>query len=194
MGLTLWLARFCGSNIMGSCRATARGGIRLLGRQAGWSAPLSPVPGRFPGQPHRHCGKQRERNPGNSKVDRLRSVLETILCADMNRTGVVVVTYNSGEVIERCLDSCANLPAVVVDNASQDNTVELVRRRSSVKLIANPSNRGFAGAANQGVAALDTEMILLLNPDVELQTSVDALAEACGGENVGLATGKLVDS
>ena len=46
----------------------------------------------------------------------------------MNRTGVVVVTYNSGEVIERCLDSCAHLPAVVVDNASQDNTVELVRR------------------------------------------------------------------
>jgi N-acetylglucosaminyl-diphospho-decaprenol L-rhamnosyltransferase len=112
----------------------------------------------------------------------------------MNRTGVVVVTYNSGEVIERCLDSCANLPAVVVDNASQDNTVELVRRRPSVKLIANPSNRGFAGAANQGVAALDTEMILLLNPDVELQTPVDALADACGGENVGLATGKLVDS
>ena len=28
---------------------------------------------------------------------------------------------------------------------------------------------------NQGVAALDTELILLLNPDVELQTSVDGL-------------------
>ncbi len=111
----------------------------------------------------------------------------------MNRTGVVVVTYNSGEVIERCLDSCAHLLTVVVDNASQDDTVELVRRRSSVKLISNPSNHGFAGAVNQGVAALDTEMILLLNPDVELETPVDRLADACGLENVGLATGKLVD-
>ena len=64
----------------------------------------------------------------------------------MNRTGVVVVTYNSGQVIERCLDSCAHLSTVVVDNASQDSTVELVRRKSSVKLIANPTNRGFAGA------------------------------------------------
>jgi N-acetylglucosaminyl-diphospho-decaprenol L-rhamnosyltransferase len=112
----------------------------------------------------------------------------------MNRTGVVVVTYNSGEVIERCLDSCAHLVAVVVDNASHDNTVELVRRRSSVRLIANPTNRGFAGAANQGAAELDTEMILLLNPDVELDTPVDALADACDHEDVGLATGKLVDS
>ncbi|HEV8039330.1 MAG TPA: glycosyltransferase family 2 protein [Bryobacteraceae bacterium] len=112
----------------------------------------------------------------------------------MNRTGVVIVTYNSAQVIERCLDSCAHLLAVVIDNASQDNTVELVRRRSSVKLIANPSNRGFAGAANQGVAALDAEMVLLLNPDVQLETPVDPLAEACSQENVGLATGKLLDS
>jgi N-acetylglucosaminyl-diphospho-decaprenol L-rhamnosyltransferase len=112
----------------------------------------------------------------------------------MNRTGVVVVTYNSADVIERCLDSCAHLPSVVVDNASGDNTVELVRRRSSVKLIANTSNRGFAGAVNQGVAALDTELILLLNPDVQLETPVVPLAEACGRECVGLATGKLLDS
>jgi N-acetylglucosaminyl-diphospho-decaprenol L-rhamnosyltransferase len=112
----------------------------------------------------------------------------------MNRTGVVVVTYNSGDVIERCLDSCAHLDAVVVDNGSRDNTVELVRRRSSVKLIANGTNRGFAGAANQGVAALNAELILLLNPDVELKTSVDALAAACGRELVGLATGQLLDS
>jgi len=112
----------------------------------------------------------------------------------MNRTGVVVVTYNSGDVIERCLDSCAHLDAVVVDNGSRDNTVELVRRRSSVKLIANGTNRGFAGAANQGVAALNAELILLLNPDVELKTSVDALAAACGREPVGLATGQLLDS
>jgi N-acetylglucosaminyl-diphospho-decaprenol L-rhamnosyltransferase len=112
----------------------------------------------------------------------------------MNRTGVVVVTYNSGEVIERCLDSCAHLLTVVVDNASHDNTVDLVRRRSSVKLIANTNNRGFAGAANQGVAALDTELILLLNPDVELDTPVDALAEACGRKEIGAAAGRLVNS
>jgi len=111
----------------------------------------------------------------------------------MNRTGVVVVTYNSADVIERCLDSCAQLPVVVVDNASSDGTAAVVRRRAAVKLIANASNRGFGGAANQGVAALDTQLILLLNPDVEIQTSIAPLEEACGHEGVGLAGGRLVD-
>jgi N-acetylglucosaminyl-diphospho-decaprenol L-rhamnosyltransferase len=110
------------------------------------------------------------------------------------KTGVVVVTYNSAAVIDRCLDACAQLPVVVVDNASRDNTAGLVGLRSAVKLIVNPRNLGFAGAVNLGVAALDTELILLLNPDVELLTAVDALEAACSRPGVGLAGGKLVDA
>jgi len=108
-------------------------------------------------------------------------------------TGVVVVTYNSADVIGRCLDACAHLPVVVIDNHSADDTVNVVRQKSEVKLIVNSSNLGFAAAANQGVEALDTELVLLLNPDVELSTSIDRLAEACAGEGVGLASGKLID-
>ncbi len=111
----------------------------------------------------------------------------------MTRTGVVVVTYNSGDVIERCLDSCRDLPVVVVDNASADDTCVLVGRRPSVKLIRNSTNCGFASAVNQGVAALDSELILLLNPDVELKTGIKALEHACAENGVGLAGGKLVD-
>jgi N-acetylglucosaminyl-diphospho-decaprenol L-rhamnosyltransferase len=108
-------------------------------------------------------------------------------------TGVVVVTYNSADVIERCLDACAHLPVVVIDNHSEDDTASVVRQKSEVKLIVNSSNLGFAAAANQGVEALDTELILLLNPDVELSTSIEGLAEACSRAGVGLATGKLMD-
>jgi N-acetylglucosaminyl-diphospho-decaprenol L-rhamnosyltransferase len=111
----------------------------------------------------------------------------------MNRTGAVIVTYNSAGVIERCLASCADLPTVVVDNGSRDNTSELVRKQPHVKLIANADNRGFAAAVNQGVAELDTELVLLLNPDVELETSIEPLADAFGG-GVGLTSGKLLDS
>lgn len=111
----------------------------------------------------------------------------------MTRTGVVVVTYNSGEVIERCLDSCAHLPVVVVDNASADNTLDLVRRRREVRLIANAINLGFGGAANQGVETLDTEFILLLNPDVELRSSIAPLEEACSRGGGALAGGRLLD-
>jgi N-acetylglucosaminyl-diphospho-decaprenol L-rhamnosyltransferase len=111
----------------------------------------------------------------------------------MNRTGVVVVTYNSADVIGRCLDSCPGLPIVVVDNASNDATRALVQQRPSVSQISNVSNRGFAAAVNQGVAALDTELVLLLNPDAELTTPIDPMVEACLREGIGAAGGRLVD-
>ena len=113
----------------------------------------------------------------------------------MTRTGVVIVTFNSSDVIDRCLKSCRDLPVVVVDNASQDATCELVRQRNSetVTLIPNTSNYGFAGAVNQGVTALDTELILLLNPDTELQTTIGELEAACLQLGTGLAAGRLTD-
>ena len=111
----------------------------------------------------------------------------------MNRTGVVVVTYNSADVVGRCLDSCAGLPIVVVDNASRDATRDVVQQRPSVVLISNAGNRGFAAAVNQGVEALDTELVLLLNPDAELDTPIDPMAQACTREGVGAAGGRLVD-
>jgi len=109
------------------------------------------------------------------------------------QTGVVIVTYNSAGVIERCLDSCGSLRVVVVDNASQDNTREIVERRGAVKLIRNLTNRGFADAVNRGVAELDNGLILVLNPDVELETPIDAMERACRQDGVGLAGGRLVD-
>jgi N-acetylglucosaminyl-diphospho-decaprenol L-rhamnosyltransferase len=109
----------------------------------------------------------------------------------MNGTGVVIVTYNSGEVINACLDSCDYLPTVVVDNASEDDTLQQVRSRPHVSVIANSRNRGFAAAVNQGVQSLDADFTLLLNPDVELQSGVRTLEETCSAPGVGIAGGKL---
>jgi N-acetylglucosaminyl-diphospho-decaprenol L-rhamnosyltransferase len=81
---------------------------------------------------------------------------------------------------------------VVVDNASRDRTVDRVRAHSEVRFIANPDNRGFSAAVNQGIRATDAEFILLLNPDAQLLTSVDALVSASA--QYGLAAGRLVDS
>jgi N-acetylglucosaminyl-diphospho-decaprenol L-rhamnosyltransferase len=111
----------------------------------------------------------------------------------MTRTGVVIVTYNSADTIERCLQSCGDLPVVVVDNASKDATCELVRRHNVVALIANPANYGFAGAVNQGVSALETELVLLLNPDTALKTPLEKLESACLQAGTGIAAGQLAD-
>ena len=109
---------------------------------------------------------------------------------------IVVITYNSARVIDRCLDSCervAGARVVVVDNASPDGTAKRVMSRTGVRLIANESNRGFAGAANQGIAAVDDDCVLLLNPDAEIETGVEDLERALSGSRVGAAGGLLID-
>ena len=112
----------------------------------------------------------------------------------MRTITAVIVTWNSADTIDRCIASCSGLAITVVDNASSDDTVSRARRYPDVTVIANRENFGFAAAVNQGVANASTDYVLLLNPDVELLTSVDPLAEACGNKDVVIAAGRLVNS
>ena len=64
---------------------------------------------------------------------------------------------------------------IVVDNASTDGSVEMVREEfTGVRLIANVQNRGFPAANNQGIAVAQGRYVFLLNPDTEVLG--DALA------------------
>jgi N-acetylglucosaminyl-diphospho-decaprenol L-rhamnosyltransferase len=107
----------------------------------------------------------------------------------------IIVTFNSESVIGLCLDTLnkmvPNVKTIVVDNASSDRTLQHVRERAHVQLIANSENRGFAAAVNQGITASGADFLLLLNPDANLLTAVDGLMEA--SRQYGLAAGKLVD-
>ncbi len=114
------------------------------------------------------------------------------------RTGVaaVIVTYYSAGQIEECLRSLRGVAEiVVVDNGSKDETCKIVRRTApEATLIMNSSNHGFAGAVNQGIAATNSPLVLLLNPDCHVRTPLDAMVESCLRTRVGAAGGKLVDA
>jgi len=114
----------------------------------------------------------------------------------MNRIGIVIVTWNSQDHIEACLNAARKwCPEIlVVDNASTDQTVKLVRRHGQARLIQNPTNRGFAAAVNQGIAALQCDLSLLLNPDVTLETDIEPLARACQQDGVAAAAGRLLNA
>ena len=108
---------------------------------------------------------------------------------------VVVVTDNSAEEIDNCLDSLENVAEiVVVDNGSADATTRLVAERGErVRLLANRENRGFAAAANQGVQATVSPLVLFLNPDAALVTGLEALVDEFQAPQVGAAGGRLLD-
>lgn len=88
------------------------------------------------------------------------------------KLSVVIVSYNVRRFVEQCLDSVhkasegIETEAFVVDNASQDDTVEAIGKEYPwVRLIANDDNLGFARANNIAIRQSVGEYVLLLNPD-----------------------------
>ena len=119
----------------------------------------------------------------------------------MKKIWVVIVTFNAGEKVVECLKSLFHcktggldheLKIVVVDNHSTDKSVEFIKKltssrvnrlknkkinslitsKSTIKLIENKTNLGFAAASNIGIKkALKSkaDYILLLNPDTTVK-------------------------
>jgi N-acetylglucosaminyl-diphospho-decaprenol L-rhamnosyltransferase len=91
-----------------------------------------------------------------------------------------MVTFRGGAAVSRSLDALTvaraevdggtELAAVIVDNASRDGTAQRVRDHAQwAELIELPRNTGFAAACNLGIGhLLDPDLIVLLNPDVEV--------------------------
>ena len=96
---------------------------------------------------------------------------------------VVIVTYNSAGQIENCLASLVSQTGVayeviVVDNASQDESLARTRQFSQVRVMASPENLGFGRGCNLGFAASTGRYVYLLNPDTRL-TDDRALTDVC---------------
>lgn len=114
---------------------------------------------------------------------------------------IILVTYNSAPHLTVC---CAALRAlsydpppqiVVVDNASQDDSVALVRRLlPEALLLPQETNLGFSGGVRCGVAASTGEILALLNPDTVVDPHwLAALVEALARPGCGIAGSKIVD-
>ena len=91
-------------------------------------------------------------------------------------TSIIIVNWNVRDLLERCLESIQRSAAgmaheiIVVDNASQDGSAEMVRERfPRAILLENPSNLGFSKGNNQALAWSTAPYLLLLNPDAEIQ-------------------------
>lgn len=101
------------------------------------------------------------------------------------KLSIVIVSYNVRYFLEQTLLSVQEAikgieaEVFVVDNASADDSVDLVREKfPEVICIANTDNVGFSKANNQAIRQAKGEYILLLNPDtvVEPQTFSKCLA------------------
>jgi N-acetylglucosaminyl-diphospho-decaprenol L-rhamnosyltransferase len=108
---------------------------------------------------------------------------------------VVVVNYDTGTYLERCLASLERhrgdieLDVLVIDNASHDGShTAAVAAHPWVRLIENPENVYLSPAWNQGIRETSAPFVLLLNPDVEWWhgTLADYVAVAKANPRAGL--------
>ncbi|HEY7752021.1 MAG TPA: glycosyltransferase family 2 protein, partial [Ignavibacteriaceae bacterium] len=85
---------------------------------------------------------------------------------------IIIVNYNVKEFLQNLLHSIEKASSniskeiIIVDNASEDGSVELIKQKfSSVNMIENKTNLGFGKANNQALKIAKGEYILLINPD-----------------------------
>ena len=94
---------------------------------------------------------------------------------------IVLVSYNTADLLAECLRRVQALPGIfareiiVVDNASRDRSADYIRtHHPACRLIVNPANVGFARACNQALAWASGRYVLLLNTDAFVEPdSVD---------------------
>lgn len=93
---------------------------------------------------------------------------------------ILTVTYESADSLEGWIEGWSGRGArlVVADNGSSDDSATLAERSGKVDLtLRNPENAGYGLAVNRAVAACDSDLILVTNPDVRPSDdgSLDAL-------------------
>lgn len=88
---------------------------------------------------------------------------------------VVIPSWNGRRWLPGCLASLAaqQLPpaeVIVVDNGSEDDSLAYLQaEHPGVRVLSLGANTGFAHAANRGIAAAASELVALINTDVELE-------------------------
>src|SRR5437868_846345 len=101
------------------------------------------------------------------------------------RVTVVIVNFNAGAGLARCLESVradlrdVSWHAVIVDNASRDGSADGIDRQDPehVTLIRNAVNRGFGAAVNQAAQQSRSPLLWLLNPDCRVRPGAFAALE-----------------
>jgi GT2 family glycosyltransferase len=121
------------------------------------------------------------------------------------RLAIVILNWNAAADTVRCVHNIASWkslqPAIwVVDNGSTDDSYEVIpRERPAVHLIRNPTNLGFAGGNNRGIAealSMGDGPILLLNNDARIgEADVIRLLETLqANEQIGFIGPLLFDA
>jgi GT2 family glycosyltransferase len=83
----------------------------------------------------------------------------------------VVLNWNGSSIIKECIDSLKNLDysnveIIVVDNGSDDGSLDVLGTIDNITVIRNPGNLGYAGGNNSGFRAAKGVYVATINNDI----------------------------
>lgn len=141
-------------------------------------------------------GLRRFQNPAEPIMSFRRMVFPSF---EKISVSIVIPVFNKCDYTLRCLNSILentsniSYEVVVVDNASSDQTPEMLSSFEGLVVIRNDENKGFVDACNIGAAASKGEFILFLNNDTEVTPGwLEAMCQPFEDERTGLVGAKLV--
>ena len=90
--------------------------------------------------------------------------------ADLKQATVIIPNYNGAHFLKPCLEALRaqdtdDFEILIIDNGSEDGSVDYLCSQDDVKTIFLPKNEGFCAAINIGVRAAETPYSILLNND-----------------------------
>ncbi len=114
---------------------------------------------------------------------------------------LVVVNYNGKDIIGQCLPSLINVDypkdkyeIIVVDNASTDNSISIIKKFPDIEIIKNRSNLGYVGV-NSCLEKIKGKYIFILNNDLEMKKNcLKKLVEVIEKDNsIGVVAPKFIN-
>lgn len=114
----------------------------------------------------------------------------------MPSISIILPTYNVEKYIARALESCINqtlkdIEIIVVDDKGQDKSIDIakeyVNHDDRIKIIDNITNQGTYEARNIGVRNANSELIMFLDPDDELELNACEIASQSLKDDIDMA-------
>lgn len=114
---------------------------------------------------------------------------------------IIIINYKTQQLTKKCVEyildlNISNKEIIVIDNASNDGSVEALEKEfgDKIKLIVNQKNLGFAGANNQGATIAQGEFLLFLNSDTIVKGDIlsPCLNIFQQNKNVGIISPRLL--
>lgn len=113
---------------------------------------------------------------------------------------IVIPNYNAFELLKKCIISIKEktkeeIEIIIVDNASKDLDMDYINNLENVKFIYLDKNYGFSKAVNEGILNSNSEYIILLNNDTEIEFGfVEKLLEQIkSDEHIFSVSSKMID-